>query len=283
MTLVAPAHLEQLGSIDHVALAKGEIFGGLGALGLAVLPDDDARLMRECEYHGVPAARRRSFGESARADARLVEATARGTGQRVRLALGGTEVRFELALPGRHNARNAAAAAAVGLCLELPAETIARGLSHGRAARHRSEVIDVAGRIVLADLYNANPASTAAALGTLADLAPAGRRVAVLGDMLELGPTSEALHAEVGRVAAAIGVERLVCVGKLAGAIARGAREAGLDAGHIVETTDRAAAADAVMAATGPGDAVLVKGSRGMRLEEVVERMQASAPAVGRP
>ncbi len=281
VTLVAPAHLEQLGSIDHVAIAKGEIFGGLGPRGLAILPDDDARLIRECEYHGVPAAQRRTFGEGAGADVRLVEATAHGTGQRVRLALGGGEVAFDLALPGRHNARNAAAAAAVGVALGLPADTIAQGLARGRAARHRSEIVDVAGRVVLADLYNANPASTAAALRTLAELAPGRRRVAVLGDMLELGPTSEALHAGVGRVAASIGVERLVCVGKLATAIARGARDAGLEAARIVETTDRAEAAAAVLGATGPGDAVLVKGSRGMRLEDVVAQMQAASTKRG--
>ncbi len=291
VTLVAPAHLEQLGSIDHVAIAKGEIFGGLRAGGFAVLPDDDGRLIRECRYHGVSADRCLEFGESAGATAQLLEITAAGASQRVRLALHDfdldskstvrREVAFDLSLPGRHNAHNAAAAAAVGVALGLAPETIARGLSRARAAKHRSQVIDVAGRIVLADLYNANPASTAAALRTLAELAPSTARVAVLGDMLELGPTSEALHAEVGRVAAQVDVSRLVCVGALAQAIARGARDAGLPADRVLETTDRAVAAAAVLAATRAGDAILVKGSRGMRLEEVVERMQATSKAGG--
>jgi UDP-N-acetylmuramoyl-tripeptide--D-alanyl-D-alanine ligase len=278
VTNVAAAHLGRLGSLDEVARAKGEIFGGLVPDGVAVLPNDEPRL--EPEAAKIPDARKRRFGFAEKRtridrDVRILEVVAAGTaGSVVRLAVGDEPVVVRLALAGEHNARNAAAALAVTAALGVPVGAAAKGLERATLPPHRSRIVPVGGRMLLDDCYNANPASMSAALATLvASAGSAGRAYAVLGDMLELGPEAEALHLALGREAAFAGLAGIAAVGDFASQIAHGAREAGLHQTMI--THDPEAAAAAVAGWSGAGDWILVKASRGVRLERAVEALQS--------
>jgi UDP-N-acetylmuramoyl-tripeptide--D-alanyl-D-alanine ligase len=278
VTNVAAAHLGRLGSLDEVARAKGEIFGGLlPDVGVAVLPNDEPRL--EPEAAAVPEARKRRFGFAAPRgnidrDVRILEVVPAGeAGSVVRLAVGDQPVVVRMPLAGEHNARNAAAALAVAAALGVPPLTAAAALARAALPPHRSRISALGGRTVLDDCYNANPASMSAALATLAaSVGSSGRAFAVLGDMLELGNDARELHAALGREAARRGVAGLVGVGELAAEIGRGAREGGLE--RVLVTRDPAEAAGAVAAWSNAGDWILVKASRGIRLERVVEALQ---------
>jgi UDP-N-acetylmuramoyl-tripeptide--D-alanyl-D-alanine ligase len=284
VTNVAAAHLGRLGSLDEVAKAKGEIFGGLLPDGIAVLPNDEPRL--ETEAAVVPETRKRRFGfagpRGRRGDVRILEVVAAGpAGSLVRLAAGDQPVVLRLPLAGEHNARNAAAALAVTSALGVPALVAAGGLERTALPPHRSRMVPLGGRVVLDDCYNANPASMSAALATLvASVGSSGRAFAVLGDMLELGDDSEAMHVALGREAAVRGVAGLVAVGDFAEAMASGARSTGL--ARVLPTKDPVAAAAAVADWSGSGDWILVKASRGIRLERVIEALQATWPAAGK-
>jgi len=175
-------------------------------------------------------------------------------------------------LVGRAAAIAAGAAIAAALAAGAPIEWVLRGLVHARPAAMRGVVVEVAGRHVIVDCYNANPASTRAAVRLLAESKTKGRRIAVLGDMLELGPTTAQLHAEVGTYVAEQRIDTLIASGVLARNLAKGARISGMSAVH--EAADAPAAAAELLALVAPGDVVLVKGSRGMRLERVVEALR---------
>jgi UDP-N-acetylmuramoyl-tripeptide--D-alanyl-D-alanine ligase len=180
---------------------------------------------------------------------------------------------------GRLAVHNALAAAAVGLAAGLPIETIVAGLAAGWTAPHRAELVR-AGRITIVDdSYNASPGSVAAALELLAGIP--GRRVAVLGEMLELGSEHEAGHGRVGEVVAQF-ADRLVVVGDGAAGIAAGARRAGMPSDAIAIVGDRDAARDRLVADLRPGDVVLVKASRGIALDILVDELRAVlGPASG--
>jgi UDP-N-acetylmuramoyl-tripeptide--D-alanyl-D-alanine ligase len=279
VTNVAAAHLGRLGSLEEVAKAKGEIFGGLGPDGIAVLPNDEPRLEREAAM--IPEQRKRRFGFAGAGggDVRILEATTAGpAGSVVRLAVGDQPVVVRLPLAGDHNARNAAAALAVTAALGVPNVAAAAALERTALPPHRSRMLSLGGRTVLDDCYNANPASMSAALATLvASAGSSGRAFAVLGDMLELGSDAEALHAALGREAAARGVAGVAAVGALAEQVAEGARAAGLS--RVLVTKDPAEAAAAVAQWSGAGDWILVKASRGIRLERALEALQSLWPA----
>jgi UDP-N-acetylmuramoyl-tripeptide--D-alanyl-D-alanine ligase len=278
VTNVAAAHLGRLGSLDAVARAKGEIFSGLAPDGIAVLPVDEPRL--EPEVAKLPEARKRRFGfagsASARAFVRIMEFIPDGAaGSRVRLSVGCEPVVLRLSLAGEHNARNAAAALAVSNALGVPLLPAAAALQHATLPPHRSHVFSLGGRTVLDDCYNANPTSMAAALRTLVGSAGRfGRAFAILGDMLELGEAAADLHQAVGQDAVKIGVAGLAVVGSLGAKIAEGARTAGLPATRAVVFDDPETAAQTVSTWTAPGDWILVKASRGMRLERAVEALR---------
>jgi UDP-N-acetylmuramoyl-tripeptide--D-alanyl-D-alanine ligase len=271
ITGIAPAHLEHLGSLEAIARAKGELFAALPEGGVAIYPDDQPLLAAEAAR--LPAAQRRTFGTGADATVRIAAVMLRATaGLSLDLVVGGATIRCDLPLPGPHNARNAAAAAAAAAALGVKPADIAAGLARGRTAAHRSTIVEVGGRHVIDDCYNANPASTRAGLEMLASLRPPGRTaLAVLGDMLELGPTSAELHFEVGRDAARLGIDHVVAVGVLAQQILRGAWRGGMDPQRLAPAADPAAAARQIHERTSPDDWVLVKASRGMRLERVLE------------
>jgi len=181
---------------------------------------------------------------------------------------------YRINLPGRHQVFNVLLAIAVGEELGLGRVEIQRGLAECQPAKMRLQLWEASGVGVLDDTYNANADSVAAALQTLQELPCEGRRVAVLGDMAELGAHSVAAHEEAGRRAAELGVEQLFAVGKMAGVMAGAARAAGL--GRIFEFADVATAANAVKQFVKPGDLVLLKASRATRLERVAEALRTS-------
>jgi UDP-N-acetylmuramoyl-tripeptide--D-alanyl-D-alanine ligase len=183
--------------------------------------------------------------------------------------------RAAVAIPtlGRMAVHNALAAAAAGRAAGLPVEVIVDALALGWSAPHRSQVVRAGGVTIVDDSYNASPGSVAAALELIAGLP--GRRVAVLGEMLELGAEHESGHREVGEAAAAI-LDRLVVVGDGAGGIAAGAIASGLDPDAVSSVADRAEALDVLSRDLASGDIVLVKASRGVALDLLVDDLVAA-------
>jgi len=273
ITNIGPDHLEFFGSLDDSAHAKAELLDWIPEDGTAVLNADDA-------YFDYLASRARCrilpFGQSPRALIRAAEVTIdlrRGTTFSLILPDRARGTKVHLAAHGGHNISNALAAAAVGYALGMSGAAIARGLGHFRPAAMRSQVKASHGITIINDCYNANPASMKAALTLLAELGGAGRTIAALGDMLELGPESPALHQDVGVHLASQGITQLIACGPLARNLAEGARSAGMEAERIHTVQDSVAAAALCKKLAHAGDVVLVKGSRGMTMERVVETL----------
>ena len=269
VTAVQPVHLSRIGTIEAVEQAKGELLEALPANGTAVLNADDPIVTR---MDGRTAARAVRYGFGDTADVRATEVTSAGTaGMRFRLRSPGGE--RDVAIPGlgRLSVHNALAGAAVGLAAGMDLDTIATALAAGWSAPHRVDVVRLRGVTVIDDSYNASPGSVAAALDLLAGLP--GRRVAVLGEMLELGDAHESGHHAVGEAAGRV-VDLLVVVGADARGIVDGAIEAGLGANRIHHVPDAEAALDAVRPRLRDGDVVLVKASRGIELDRLVDALR---------
>ncbi len=263
------AHLEGLGSVEAIARAKGEIYAGLKEGGIAIVNADDAF----ADYwRGLNVGRRvLRFGHAAAADVRIVasgdSAGRNGTGSETAfpLALDTPQGRIEttLRVSGEHNRRNAAAAAAAALALGASSAAVARGLAAFTGSKGRLQVHPcVLGATLIDDTYNANPDSMLAAIQVLA--ARPGSRILVLGDMGELGPDAAALHREVGERAKAAGIQRLLCLGEMSAHAAQGF---GAGAMHFERIEELLAE---IECALGPEVTVLVKGSRFMKMERVV-------------
>jgi len=278
VTNIAGAHLENLGSIAEVARAKGEIFHGLVDDGVAVLPADDPLLEHEASH--LPEERKFRFAHTGlrpvRAQVRILECIPAGeNGSIVRLSVGHTPVTLRLPLAGEHNARNAAAALAVASACELPPLAASKALEKTVLPPHRSRLMVMAGRRVMDDCYNANPTSMEAALRTVAaSCGSSGRALALLGDMLELGSESAKAHEALGQEVVRLGFAGLAAVGELAAHMATGARAAGLPRNRVLATQDAELAADTVAEWSKPGDWVLVKASRGMRMERALDALE---------
>jgi UDP-N-acetylmuramoyl-tripeptide--D-alanyl-D-alanine ligase len=271
VTMVASAHTEFFGSLDGVQAEKSALVRAIPAKGVVVLNADDPRVIA---MGPLTAARVLTVSASdPRADVRAIGAAETGEGLRVTLEIAGARRAVRLGFAGRHNVGNALAAAGVGLALELPPDDIARGLEAARPVKGRC-VWKRAGSVrILDDTYNANPTSLRAALDTLLATREAGRRVVVLGDMLELGDLAEAAHREAGRAVAAAGASEFIGVGRLSRLAVEAAREAGLAEGHHAATFEDTVAQ--LLKRLAPGDVLLVKGSRGMRMERVVDALVA--------
>jgi UDP-N-acetylmuramoyl-tripeptide--D-alanyl-D-alanine ligase len=279
VTSIAPVHQERAGSLDAIERAKAELVEALPDDGTAVLNADDERVRLFGSRTRASVIR---YGFAADADVtadRVVACGLRGmTFDLVARAPQRTRFAVEIAALGRHSVQNALAAAAVGLLAGIPDEAIAAGLATGwaSASAHRGAIVEAPGLTILDDTYNASPPAVLAALEVLASLP--GRPVAVLGEMLELGDAHAASHRVVGE-AAGRGVTELVVVGDGARGIADGAVAAGLSASHVHRVSDRAAAIEVLRAILRPGDAVLVKASRGAALESIVDALRAGIPA----
>ena len=271
ITRVAPVHLEFFPSVDAIAEAKAEILEGLRPGGALVLNGDDPRVRAIGERF---SGRKVWFGSDRRHD---VSAEGwRGTvfGMRFVLRVAGRPVDVALPLAGPHFVTSFLAAAAAAHVLGIAPEAMAEAAAGFRPARHRGEVRRLGEEVVLLDdCYNSSPEALEAAVVALS-LAPGRRRVAVLGDMLELGPTGPMLHHAAG-LSLAGRVDVVAGVGPLARELLEGAREAGIPPAALHHFATAAAAAAAVADIVRPGDAVLVKGSRGVRLEAVVDAIAA--------
>ena len=275
ITRVAPVHLEFFPSVDAIADAKAEILEGLRPGGTAVLNGDDPRLRAIGErFRGrvVWFGRDRRFDVSAGSE--RVDTRGPGRGMLFELWVAGRRVDVALPLAGPHFVSNFLAAAGAAHDLGVAPEAMAEAATTLRPARHRGEIVRLGeGVTLLDDCYNSSPEALEAAIVALS-LVPGRRRVAILGDMLELGPAGEALHRAAGRSLAGR-VDEVLGVGPLAAAIVDGAREAGMAADGLHHVPAAADAVDALPALVKGGDAVLVKASRGVRLEAVVEALAA--------
>jgi UDP-N-acetylmuramoyl-tripeptide--D-alanyl-D-alanine ligase len=273
VTVVAPAHLEFFGSVDEIAEAKSEMVSGIVPGGLAILNADDERVARMASMRNDIATR--TFGIECEADVMALEIESGGVdGSNFLLVTPRGRISAHVALPGRHNLYNALAAAAVADHYATPLEKIASAMADLPASRMRGEVLRFReGFTLIDDSYNSNPRALFEMVSTLAATSN-GRKIVIAGEMLELGQTGPQLHREAGRQIAQLGIDKLVAVRGLANEIVAGAREAGMssDAAVYVETPAEAAAI--VVREVRQGDSILVKGSRGVKTEIVVERMK---------
>ncbi len=276
VTAVQPVHLSRIGTIEAVAQAKGELVEALPDDGVAVLNADDERVR---SMAARTAARVVTYGFATDATVRAVAVTSAGAdGMRFELVTPAGRRPVTIPTLGRLAVHNALAAAAVGISAGMAEERIAAALAHGWSAPHRGVLVRAAGVTIVDDSYNASPASVLAALELLAGMP--GRRIAVLGEMLELGDEHIAGHERVGTAAAAV-AERLVAVGPGAAPIAAAARRAGMVAADVLEVPDRQAAAALLEAELRDGDVVLVKASRGIELDLLVDDLRDRLAARG--
>jgi UDP-N-acetylmuramoyl-tripeptide--D-alanyl-D-alanine ligase len=279
ITAITSAHVGNLGSVEAIADEKASILKGLEPGGAAVLPADSP-LFANLRAHAVGASVI-LFGTDAMADVRLLESASDADGNDVTVEIGDARVHFRMSAPGRHMASNAAAALAVSAALGLDPLGSAAALAGfapvgGRGARRRIQVAN--GEILLLDeSYNASPAAVRAALAVLA-LQPAARRVAVLGDMLELGDAGPAEHAALAPDVASVADLLFTC-----GPLMRGLHESVPQRIRGAHAETSAALAPPVIAALRPGDAVLVKGSLGSRMKLIVQALDAAYPASVEP
>jgi UDP-N-acetylmuramoyl-tripeptide--D-alanyl-D-alanine ligase len=277
---VGVAHLGEFGSVENIARAKGELVEALPADGLAVLNADDPLADAMAAR---TAARVVRYGEAAHADVRAVDVTLDEAGRPAYTLVtpeGSASVR--LGLTGRHQVSNTLAVAAVGRELGMPPTELGAALGElGLVSTRRMDVFDRPdGVTVIDDSYNANPASMAVALRALTGLGARRRTVAVLGYMAELGSYERQGHLEVGRLAAELGVDRLLVVGEPAAPIHEGATAVANWGGESVLLTDQAAAVEVLRSELRPGDVVLVKGSR-YRTWEVADALRVDAAGNG--
>jgi len=273
-TNVGPAHLEFFGTVDAIAEAKAEILEGADKDSLLVANADDDLVMR---HAGTFAGRVRTFGVERPADVRALavrDLGIDGTAAIVRTPIGEAEVRTPL--PGLANLSNVLAAMAVAIRFDVPlADIVARAAGLKPIAR-RGEVIRAGGVTIVDDSYNSNPKALSRALALLAGETRYARRVAVVGEMLELGEASPELHRAAGEEIACADVGALIAVGGAnARAVAEGAMKAGMPADRVHYVENSTAAADLAVTLVKSGDVVLVKGSRGIRTEVVVDRIKA--------
>jgi UDP-N-acetylmuramoyl-tripeptide--D-alanyl-D-alanine ligase len=280
ITHVGMAHAGLLGGREGIARVKGELLEALDRDGTAVLDAGDA-------FTPALAARTRArvvtvgVGDVPGATIRAVDVVLDDQLRpRFRLVTPWGDTPICLSVRGERQAVNAAMAAAVALELGAPLEHVAEGLAHAETAAWRMDVTRTAdGITVVNDAYNASPTSMAAALRSFRLLAAGKRRIAVLGEMLELGDHARAEHQKVGRLAVASDVDVVIAVGAGARPIADGARWAGNGGAQVIEVDDADRAVMAVAALAGPGDAVLVKASRAVGLERVAEALTAAVSA----
>jgi len=277
--MIAPVHLEYLGTIENIAAAKAELIEGLKPNGVAVLNADDEWVIKMGDKH---KGRTITFGIENPADVTASEIDASRLGLikfRLQTPIGDTPAALHMS--GRHNLMNALAAAAVATCFDMKPAQIAAALHTARPPRMRGEVLDfAAGFTVVDDSYNSNPRSLVNMVRTITEPGVnARRRIVVAGEMLELGPDELALHRQVGRDIAGAGIDVVWSVRGLAVAIVEGAREAGTSVTRFFESSDDAARA--VVDEIREGDLVLVKGSRGVATDKIVAAIRERFPLAG--
>jgi UDP-N-acetylmuramoyl-tripeptide--D-alanyl-D-alanine ligase len=278
VTAVQPVHLSRIGTIEAVEQAKGELVEALPPDGVAVLNADDERVRRMAVRTAADVV---TYGFAEDADVRATQVRSRGIdGMRFDLRTAGGHRTVDIPTLGSLSVHNALAAVAVGLAAGLTVEAIVRALANGWSAPHRAQLVTAGGITFVDDSYNASPGSVVAALELLAGLP--GRRIAVLGEMLELGADHDDGHRRVGEAAAAV-VDHLVVVGAGANGIAAGVGSGGQAAVPSDVVPDREAARERLLELLRPGDVVLVKASRGIALDLLVDDLVAALGGAGTP
>jgi UDP-N-acetylmuramoyl-tripeptide--D-alanyl-D-alanine ligase len=281
ITTIAPVHLEFLGSLANIADAKAEIFVGVPANGAAVINRDISQFaqLKACaEQAGI--TRVISFGEHAEADARLIKCALHARCSTVDAEILGSRFSYKIGAPGRHLIINSLAVLAAAELVGADLALAALALTELRAASGRGAPIEIelpgGPALVLDESYNANPASVEAALAVLgrSPIGPQGRRIAVLGDMLELGPNGPDLHRGLADAVIANGVDLVFCCGPLMGALWQ-ALPASRRGGYAENS---GALETEVLPAIRAGDVVMVKGSLGSRMAPIVKALQRSYP-----
>jgi UDP-N-acetylmuramoyl-tripeptide--D-alanyl-D-alanine ligase len=271
ITNVGPAHLEKLGSLDGVMHEKGDLLNKLKTGGRAILNADDDRVRRLAAKTDKEVI---LFGQAVDATVRAEAIRETADGITFTLALPEHHTTVSLNLSGRFMVANALAAAAVGYLTGVAVNDIKAGLESFSTAAGRMRILQTPRGIhIIDDTYNANPDSMKAALKTLMTLCAGQRSIMVSGDMLELGEHSQALHQKIGEQTATVGIRKLYITGEFAPAVAAGAERAGMDLGRIFTGT-KDQIVEALKTELKPKDWVLVKGSRGMAMEEVVRALK---------
>jgi len=271
ITNIGPAHLEGLGSLDAVMQAKGELLEKIKPGGTAILNADDARSLK---LAGQTSTQVLLFGLSNDAAIRGRSVKKKGMGLSFTLVLPTGSIPIDLETPGSFMVSNALAAAAVGHLVGASAKDIKAGLEGFKPVHGRLNIIRTRKGIrIIDDTYNANPGSMSAAIATLRSLKASSRGILIAGDMLELGDHSEAMHREIGALAARSEIAKLYATGKFAQAVAAGARDAGMAPGDIMTGTQDEIF-EHITGRINPDDWVLIKGSRSMAMEKIVERLK---------
>jgi UDP-N-acetylmuramyl pentapeptide synthase len=282
VTTVEPVHLAFFESEAAIAEAKAEIFEGLEPSGTAVLNRDNRWFDLLAERAGARSAHILTFGEHASADVRLTRVVLQDEGSSVQAEIAGAPVTYRLGAPGRHLVQNSLAVLAAGHALRADMAQVVLALGRFHAPKGRGERIELghpAGPFTLIDeSYNANPASMRAALALLGQAKPRGRgrRIAVLGDMLELGSDGAALHSALAPAVEAAGADLVFLAGPLMEALWQDLPEARRGA-----YSDNGAALESILIdAVGPGDVIMIKASLGTRLGPLVDALKRRFPAV---
>lgn len=274
MTNIGQCHLEFLGSREGILKAKSEMFDFMKEDGSVCINGDDDMLASIKEVKGKKPV---TFGLSEQCRVYAADIKGKGLfGSEAVIHGNGESFAVQIPLPGEHMVYNALAAAAAGQLLGLTPEEIRDGIAAVESVSGRSHIVKLPDKVLIDDCYNANPVSMEAAIDLL--LQADGRRVAVMGDMFELGEQEKEMHARVGKYAADKGVECIICAGKLARCIYEGARETAGErkdgpAAEIFYFEDRESLLEGINQILKPGDTILIKASHGMGFEKVVEQL----------
>jgi UDP-N-acetylmuramoyl-tripeptide--D-alanyl-D-alanine ligase len=275
VTNIGVAHIEFMGSREEIAVEKSALVQAVGPEGTVILNADDPFSKRIAARTSAKVI----LAGTTEGTVRASEITQSANGTDFTILEGAHRCRAQLPVPGLHMVQNALLAVAAGRIFGLSLEDCAAGLAAAPLTKARLQIKEIHGVQFIDDTYNANPDSVKAALRTLVELDADGKRIAVLGEMRELGGESERGHLEVGETAAALRVDYLIAIGKVAAAIARAAKRAGLRKTRAVTSASEAAEILAEIAK--PGDLVLIKGSRAARTERVMEDFGNLPFAVG--
>ena len=273
---VLPVHVEHLGSIENVAKAKAELVEGMKSGGVAVLNADDPRV---AAMHWLSKGRTITFAIDQAADVRAENIQFERFGETIfDLTYRGESSHVAFPLNGRHNILNALAAASVGIAVGISIDEIAGALTSVAAPPQRGEIMHFsAGFTVINDSYNSNPVALISMVDTLVAGSPgAKRKLVVAGEMLELGPEQAEIHRRTGQKLASAGIDMLIGVRGFAADLVEGAQDAGLENARFEPDSD--AAGELVASIVEPGDSILVKGSRGVRTEKVIEKLLQKFP-----
>lgn len=274
MTNIGQCHLEFLGSREGILKAKSEMFDFMKEDGSVCINGDDDMLASIKEVKGKKPV---TFGLSEQCRVYATDIKGKGLfGSEAVIHGNGESFAVQIPLPGEHMVYNALAAAAAGQLLGLTPEEIRDGIAAVESVSGRSHIVKLPDKVLIDDCYNANPVSMEAAIDLL--LQADGRRVAVMGDMFELGEQEKEMHARVGKYAADKGVECIICAGKLARCIYEGARETAGErkdgfSAEIFYFEDRESLLEGINQILKPGDTILIKASHGMGFEKVVEQL----------